>query len=128
MIRQSAPGKVAIQHLDFGDLQAAPGTVLQSFFGVASNLVEVIGGVVVIIFVALYVAAEAPVYSVGLVRLVPRARRRRAAEILHETSGTMWYWMLGRLFAMTELGTMVAVGLWLRGVPLPVSLGFWPGS
>jgi predicted PurR-regulated permease PerM len=127
MIRQSAPGKIAIQHLEFGDLQAAPGAVLQSFFGVASNLVEVIGGVVVIIFVALYVAAETHVYSGGLVKLVPPARRRRAAEILNETSGTMWYWMLGRLFAMTVLGTMVAVGLWLLGVPLPVALGFLAG-
>ena len=127
MIRQSAPGKIAIQHLEFGDLQAAPGTVLQSFFGVASNLVEVIGGVVVIIFVALYVAAETHVYSGGLIKLVPPPRRRRAAEILNETSGTMWYWMLGRLFAMTVLGTMVAVGLWLLGVPLPVALGFLAG-
>lgn len=127
MIRQSGPGKVALQHLDTGNLAATPSSVLQSFFGVATNLVEVIGGVVVVIFVALYVAAETPLYAGGLVRLVPPARRQRAAEILHETAATIWYWMLGRLFAMTVLGTMVAVGLWLLGVPLPVSLGFLAG-
>lgn len=127
MIRQSGPGEVALQHFDVGNLAATPTGVLQSFFGVAANLVEVIGGIVVVIFIALYVAAETPRYAGGLVRLVPPARRQRAAEILHETASTIWYWMLGRLFAMTVLGTMVAVGLWLLGVPLPASLGFLAG-
>jgi hypothetical protein len=39
----------------------------------------------------------------------------------------MWYWMLGRLFSMTILGGMVALGLWLLGVPLPLALGFLAG-
>jgi predicted PurR-regulated permease PerM len=39
----------------------------------------------------------------------------------------MWRWMLGRLFAMTMLGSLITLGLWLLGVPLPVALGLLAG-
>jgi predicted PurR-regulated permease PerM len=127
MISQSSIGKAVMQHLNTDNLQTSPTTMLQSFFGVAANIVEVVGGIVVIIFVGLYVAAESQRYASGLVMLVPLARRARAAEILQEAASAMWYWMLGRLVSMTVLGCMVALGLWLLGVPLPVALGFLAG-
>jgi predicted PurR-regulated permease PerM len=61
------------------------------------------------------------------VRLIPPSRRLRAGAILHEIASTIWYWMLGRLFSMTLLGVLTALGLWLIGVPLPVALGFLAG-
>ena len=128
MISQSSLGKMLMQRLDIGNFQAFPTTVLQSFFGVAINVVGVVGGIVVIIFVALYVAAESQRYAAGLVLLVPPARRTRAAEILHEAASAMWYWMLGRLFSMSVFGIIVALGLWLLGAPLPVALGFLAGT
>jgi predicted PurR-regulated permease PerM len=100
---------------------------LKSFFGVAINFVEVIGGILVILFLALYLAAEADLYAGGLLRLVPPARRARAALVMHETATAIWYWMLGRLFSMTVLGLVTTLGLWLLGVPLPVALGFLAG-
>ena len=127
MISRSALGQTVAQHLNADNLQASPTSMLQSFFGVAANVVEVVGGFVVIIFVALYVAAESDRYARGLVLLVPPVRRARAAEILHETASAIWYWILGRLFSMTVLGAMVALGLWLLGVPLPIALGFLAG-
>jgi len=35
--------------------------------------------------------------------------------------------MLGRLVSMTTLGFVVAIGLWIIGVPLPAALGFLAG-
>jgi predicted PurR-regulated permease PerM len=127
MISQSDLGKALIRHLDTGNLQTSPASVLQGFFGVASNIVEIIGGLVVTLFIALYCAAEAERYVTGLVWLVPPVRRPRAAEILREIADALWYWMLGRLFSMSVLGIVTAVGLWLLGVPLPVALGFLAG-
>ena len=127
MISQSSIGKILNQHVDTTNVQTSPTTLLQSFFGVVVNVVEVVGGIIVLIFLALYLAAEAGLYTGGLVRLVPPARRARAAEILHETASAMWYWMLGRLFSMTVLGIMTVIGLWLLGVPLPIALGFLAG-
>ena len=127
MISQSSIGRILNQHVNAATVQTSPTILLQSFFGVAANVAEVVGGIVVIVFLAVYFAAEAGVYAGGLVRLAPPARRARAAEILHETASAMWYWMLGRLFSMAVLGVMTAIGLWLLGVPLSVALGFLAG-
>jgi predicted PurR-regulated permease PerM len=127
MISQSSLGKILIQHLNSSNFQALPTSMLHGFFGVAANIVEVIGAIVVVVFLALYFASEAERYSAGLVRLVPPTRRVRATEILHAAASAMWHWMLGRLFSMTVLGVMTAVGLWLLGVPLPVALGLLAG-
>jgi predicted PurR-regulated permease PerM len=127
MIAQSGVGKTLLQHIDTTPLTASPNTLLQSFFGVASNIAEVVGAIVIVIVLALYVAAEATRYAGAVVLLVPRARRARAADILHEAASAIWYWMLGRLFSMVMLGFMTAISLWLLGVPLPIALGFLAG-
>lgn len=101
MISQSDLGKALMQHVDTGNVQTSPARVLGSFFGIAVNVVEVVGAVVVMLFLAVYFAAEPGRYASDLVQLVPLARRPRAAEILHETASAIWYWMLGRLFSMT---------------------------
>jgi predicted PurR-regulated permease PerM len=127
IISQSSLGKVLIEHLEPASINPSAMTVLQNFFGVASNLVEVVGAVAVILFLGLYFAAEANLYTAGLLRLVPPPRRGRVAEILHETASALWYWTLGRLVSMTALGVLTAVGLSAIGVPLPVALGFLAG-
>jgi predicted PurR-regulated permease PerM len=127
MIGQSSLGQTLTQHLNIEDIQTSPSDILKGFFGTAMNLVEVVGAVVVMLFLGVYFAAEAELYTNGLLRLVPPARRPRAAEILHETASAIWYWMMGRLFSMTVLGVLTALGLWVIGAPLPVALGFLAG-
>jgi predicted PurR-regulated permease PerM len=127
IISQSSLGKVVIEHLQPASINPSTMMVLQNFFGVASNLVEVVGAVAVIMFLGLYFAVEANLYVAGLLRLVPPPRRGRVAEILHETASAIWYWMLGRLVSMTALGFLTAAGLWAIGVPLPIALGFLAG-
>lgn len=127
MISQSSLGKTLMQHVNTENIQTSPIKIFQSFFGVAVNIVEVVGGIAVLLFLAVYFAAEAERYADGLVRLVPLTRRTRARTILHETASAMWHWMVGRLFSMTVLGVLTALGLWLLGVPLPIALGFLAG-
>lgn len=125
--RHSGLGRMMSAHLSTGGLKTSPTKVAAGLFGVATNAVEVAAGVIVMLFLGIYFAAEAPRYAAGLVRLAPPARRPRAAEILHETANAVWYWMLGRLFSMTVLGLLTMVGLWALGVPLPFALGFLAG-
>lgn len=127
-IEQLPLGRSLVQHASPNSLAAGSGGgVVHSIFGIASNAAEFVAGIVVLLFVGLYLAAEPDVYVGGLLRLVPPARRPRAAEILGETAGALWYWMLGRLVSMSTLGTLTALGLWLLGVPLPFALGLLAG-
>jgi predicted PurR-regulated permease PerM len=68
MISQSGIGKALMQHVDTTNVQTSPTSMLQNFFGVAANVVAIVGGIVVIVFTALYVAAESPRYADGLVQ------------------------------------------------------------
>lgn len=127
MIGQSDLGSTIMQHLNFANIQTSPTGMAERFFGVATNIIEVVGAVVVMLFLGVYFAAESDSYANALLRLVPLSRRPRAGEIQHETASAIWYWMLGRLFSMTVLGVLTALGLWLLGVPLPIALGFLTG-
>lgn len=99
------------------------GGALSGIFGIASNAVTLIAGVVVVAFSGLYLAAEPDVYRRGVIRLLPPSVRPRAGQVLSRLSEVLWYWMLGRLLSMTVVGVATIVGLWLLGIPLPIALG-----
>jgi predicted PurR-regulated permease PerM len=82
-----------------------------------------VSGLVLSIIIGLYVAADPDLYFNGVLRLVPLAYRPRAAEILHELTVTLRRWLMGTLFLMTFVGTLVAIGLWMLGIPLALALG-----
>ena len=111
-------------HISSTSIKQSPITMLQNFFGVVANAVEVVGSIVVMTFLGLYFADEANLYISGLVRLVPRGHRGRGAEILRDRERDLVV-DAGSLLSMTTLGFLVAIGLWMIGVPLPVALGFW---
>jgi len=115
------------EHLDLSQTGTSPLTIVEGFFGAAANIVEIVGGFVMMLFLGLYFAVEADLYLRGMLRLVPPARRQRAAEIMHETAGAIWFWMLGRAFSMAVLGSLTTIGLWGLGVPAPVALGVLAG-
>jgi predicted PurR-regulated permease PerM len=126
-IGQLPLGRTLVQHVKPAAIVASEGGAVQDVFGVAANVAEIVAGIVVLLFVGLYVAAEPDLYVGGLLRLVPPARRERGAAILNEAASALWYWMLGRLLSMSVLGTLTAIGLWLLGVPVPFALGTLAG-
>lgn len=79
--------------------------------------------VVFVVFVGVYLAADPSLYRRGVLRVVPSARRDRAAEILDAVSTTLRLWLLTRAFAMCLVGALTALGLWLLGVQLALTLG-----
>ncbi len=78
---------------------------------------------VVAVFIGLYVGASPERYRSSLLRLVPKQRRSRAAEVLDELYDAVHGWLAGTLINMAVIGTVTTVGLWLLGVPLPLALG-----
>jgi predicted PurR-regulated permease PerM len=104
-------------------LAQAPGIVSRTFgttLGVLTNLV-------IVAFVGLYVAAESDLYARGILRLVPPASRRRAAEVLGALRHTLQWWLIGKAVVMALVGLLTFVGLWLLGVPLALTLGLLAG-
>lgn len=82
---------------------------------------------VFILFIGLFLAAQPGLYINGLVRLVPGSKRDRACEVLSALRHTLGWWLIGRTIAMIAVGLVTALGLWLLGVPLALTLGLLAG-
>ncbi|HSK09111.1 MAG TPA: AI-2E family transporter [Vicinamibacterales bacterium] len=104
-----------------------PAAVAGSARQAASGLMDALVGAVVVLFVGLYLAAEPRPYLRGLLRLVPVARRRRAASALFAAGHTLRWWLLGQVLSMIVVGIITGVGLALIGVPLALVLGVLAG-
>jgi len=81
----------------------------------------------VIVFVGFFLSVNPGIYRRGALALVPEVQRPWVGEILSTCVDTLWWWMVGRLFAMVVIGIAAAVGLWALGVPMAVMLGIVAG-
>ena len=91
--------------------------------GVVSTGADTVIDVVTVLFIGLYVAYEPRVYRSGLLCLFPTPRQDRMGEVLDALALSMRRWLFGQLLIMAVLGTLMAVGLWIIGVPLAMLFG-----
>jgi predicted PurR-regulated permease PerM len=82
---------------------------------------------VVLLFAAVYLAAQPERYRHGLLQLVPRDRRARIGDVLDLMGATLGRWLIGQSVTMAFVGTLTAFGLWWLGVAAPLALGLIAG-
>jgi predicted PurR-regulated permease PerM len=90
--------------------------------GFASLTLNGIVGLVVILFVGIYGAAQPEIYLNGLVKLLPKPRRQRAREVMIAVGHNLRWWMFGQFISMVAVGVMTGLGLWALGMPLVITL------
>ena len=95
--------------------------------GIFSGVLGVVGNFFIIVFVAIYLAANSRVYTDGLITLVPPDRRWRCRQIIDEIGTALSSWLGGKLLSMLVVGVMTSIGLGLLGVPLALVLGVLTG-
>lgn len=91
--------------------------------GVFSRTFGALASGVVILFLGIVFAAAPGIYVTGILALFPERREPRLREVLSRLSETLWWWLIGRLIAMTFIGVVTGIGLALLGVPLAFILG-----
>ena len=101
--------------------------LLQKLTGAFSLSLGMLGNIAIFFFVGLFLAIQPQLYTQGLVRLVPPSYRSRMREVLTELGQTLQWWLLGQLCTMSVIGILMAVGMWLLGVPLALTLGILAG-
>lgn len=104
-----------------------PGALLSMASGLLGTVFTALTDVILVIVLALFLAADPAPYCGGLLRLVPPARRARAAEVLDALGSGLWRWILGQSIAMLAVGMITAAGLALLGIPLALALGILAG-
>lgn len=103
------------------------GNVLPRIPGIVFSATSAITGLLLVIFAAIYIAADPRLYRRGLLLLVPMSRRQVVDEALGASGEALRKWMVGQLVSMVLIGTLTGLGLWAVGVPSALALGLIAG-
>lgn len=95
--------------------------------GALSTVAGALAGVLIVLVVGLYLAAQPDVYRKSFLRLIPAAKRERAGQVLSAVHGTLQSWLLAQLVSMSVVGLLTVLGLWALGIPLALTLGLLAG-
>ena len=96
-------------------------------FPFLSSTLAVLGGVLIIIFLSIYIGADPELYHRGMMQLFPKRARRRAGEVLSAMATVLRRWLVTQLIAMLVIGSVTTVVLLLLGVKAAFALGILAG-
>lgn len=95
----------------------------RTLLSIGSGLADLL----VVIFAGIYLATQPKFYRTGVIKLVPQARRKVAAEAMLESERALRLWLKGQAIAMVVVGLAIGIGLWLIGMPSALALGLLAG-
>jgi predicted PurR-regulated permease PerM len=101
--------------------------ILGGTLGLFESLTTLVFGMVVAIFVPLYLTANPEPVVRWILRVLPPKRRPRAREVLSKMRHGLLNWLKGRLLSMTAVGVLWSGVLYLIGIPGALLLGILAG-
>lgn len=99
----------------------------QYVFPFLSQTIAIFAGIILIIFIAIYIAADPDTYHRGLMHLFPHHMRTRAGEVLSAIATVLRRWLVTQLIAMTVIGTVTTIALLILDVKAAFALGLIAG-
>jgi predicted PurR-regulated permease PerM len=103
------------------------GAVTRYLFSFLSSTIAVLGGLLLILFLAIYIGASPELYQKGLLHLFPHQARPRAREVLGAIGTTLRRWLLTQLIAMAAIGVITTLGLVALDIKAALALGILAG-
>lgn len=97
------------------------------FLHLLGSTLAVLGGIVLVMFLAIYLAIDPSIYRRGLIHLVPARARPRTEEILTAIAVTLRKWLVTQLIAMVVIGAVTTAVLMALKVRAAVPLGILAG-
>jgi predicted PurR-regulated permease PerM len=101
--------------------------VLGGLVGLFGSLGSLLTGLIVVLFVPIYLAASPSTAVDWIVRLFPPDRREKTRQVLSESRIKLLGWLKGRLFSMGVVGILSGVALYFIGIPGAIFLGAFSG-
>jgi predicted PurR-regulated permease PerM len=81
-----------------------------------------IADVILVLFLALYLAVDPRSYRNGFLLLLPAAARDKVGKAIDASGQALKNWLKGQAVSMLLVGVLTGIGLWLVGVPLAIPL------
>jgi len=96
-------------------------------FPFLTHTVAAFGGIMLIIFMSIYIAADPNLYHSGLMHLFPHRMRARAGEVLSAMATVLRRWLVTQLIAMLVIGVVTTTALLILRVKAAFALGLIAG-
>ena len=106
---------------------ATPAGLFGRITGLFSSTLGLLANVAIVVFLAVYLAADPGLYRRGVLHLVRSGRRGRTSEVLDALGGALRRWLVGRFASMAVVALLTAVALLVLGVPLVLGLSVLAG-
>ncbi|MDQ6634695.1 MAG: AI-2E family transporter [Gemmatimonadota bacterium] len=110
-----------------GMLQQQLGGASRYLFGFLSHTVAAVGGIVLVVFLSIYLAADPELYRRGALALLPTRRRRQASLVMDRIATVLRKWLVTQLIAMAVIGTVTTIALLVLRVKAAFALGLLAG-
>lgn len=110
-----------------GALGNQASTLGELAFGILQSTLAVVGAIILVIFLAVYIAADPGVYKRGVLALIPERRRERVSGLMTVIAATLRKWFATQLIAMLVIGTVTTIALLLLDVRAALPLGVIAG-
>jgi predicted PurR-regulated permease PerM len=108
-------------------LSSGTAQIARHAIGVVGSTVELLIYLLLVLFIAVYLAVDPELYYKGLLHLVPHAHRDRAAEVLSSMAAVMRRWLLTQCVAMATIGVLWGIALTVLRVKAAFALAVIAG-
>jgi predicted PurR-regulated permease PerM len=98
-----------------------------SFLRVLTSTFAISGAFLLVVFIAAYIAVDPALYHGGVLEMVPRRERERAAITLTRLATTLRRWLVTQLIAMVVIGAVTTLFLFAIHVRAALPLGILAG-
>jgi predicted PurR-regulated permease PerM len=121
-------GKRLVALADVSGMFSSGGVqVLGRGLGLIGSTFGVVANVLIVVFFAVFMAAQPRMYVEGALYLVARKKRERVREVLYEIGRVLRRWLVGQTALAVCVALLTGAGLLLLGAPFPFALALLAG-
>jgi predicted PurR-regulated permease PerM len=96
-------------------------------FPFLTHTVEALGGILIVVFLSIYLAADPQLYRRGVLALLPDRRRAQGALVMTRVAEVLRKWLVTQLIAMVVIGSVTTILLLVLKVKAAFALGVLAG-
>jgi predicted PurR-regulated permease PerM len=120
-------GLGSMEDLLKSDPATSLGAIAMRLFAWSSTFLGALTGTLLVLFGAIYLAANPQLYLSGFLKLIPSVVQPPIAAALNDAHEALRRWLGAQLIAMILVGALVGIGLTILGLPSALALGIIAG-
>jgi predicted PurR-regulated permease PerM len=110
-----------------GRIQEQMGGVTRFLFPFARSTIAAVAGLLLVVFLSIYFAADPELYRRGMLALLPARRRELASRVMDRLAHVLRKWLVTQLIAMAVIGGVSTIALLILRVKAAFALGLLAG-